>query len=254
MNELVQKIKELKKIGAKAIKFELETEHLSEDLLSSFSKLLHDLNMYFVVKIGGPTSFNDMYLCKKINADKIVVPMLDNPYAFEKSIETYERVFSNCQSHKRPEYFINMETRYSFSFLHEFFEMPQMQKVKGIVFGRSDMAASLGYQNVALAQGDLMTYAGIISKKCFENNKIFVIGGNICDKSFEFLNKVKKFDFYETRKVIFDKSVFVKESYSTRIKTALGFEILWLKYKKNCGLEYDAKRLENIENLLKLVK
>ncbi len=218
---------------AVGLKAEFESEGSTYEEVLALKKLGDKNNLPIVLKIGGCGALRDIEEAKKIGVSSIVAPMIESKYALNKFIETVRKVYSEDE---KINLYINIETITGFKAIDEIINDKDFNYIKGIVFGRNDLAESMGIGNVEDSR--IFEIAEEISKKI--KDKEFVIGGKITEKSLPFIKKLPITRF-ETRKVILDKDADIES-----IHKAIEFEILWIKNKNIKSIE-DYKRLENLE-------
>ena len=218
---------------AVGLKAEFEAEGSTYEEVLALKKLGDKNNLPIVLKIGGCGALRDIEEAKKIGVSSIVAPMIESKYALNKFIETVRKVYSEDE---KINLYINIETITGFKAIDEIINDKDFNYIKGIVFGRNDLAESMGIGNVEDSR--IFEIAEEISKKI--KDKEFVIGGKITENSLSFIKKLPITRF-ETRKVILDKDADIES-----IHKAIEFEILWIKNKNIKSIE-DYKRLENLE-------
>ena len=131
----IQYLKELKTLGAKAIKLELESEYLQEDLCNKISDILKENSLSLALKTGGFSSLNDIIISKNINADTIVAPMVETDYAFKNFIETIKSVYLENELINKS-IFINIETEFGIKNLDNTLNTRYTDLLHGVVIGR----------------------------------------------------------------------------------------------------------------------
>lgn len=218
---------------AVGLKAEFESEGSTYEEVLALKKLGDKNNLPIVLKIGGCGALRDIEEAKKIGVSSIVAPMIESKYALNKFIETVRKVYSEDE---KINLYINIETITGFNAIDEIINDKDFNYIKGIVFGRNDLAESMGIGNVEDSR--IFEIAEEISKKI--KDKEFVIGGKITENSLSFIKKLPITRF-ETRKVVLDKNADIES-----INKAIEFEILWIKNKNIKSIE-DYKRLENLE-------
>ncbi|MDR1168601.1 MAG: aldolase [Heliobacteriaceae bacterium] len=201
--------------NAKAVKAEFEAEGATFDEALRLKKIAHNAGLGFTVKIGGCEAVKDLKEAKIIGADAVTAPMIESAYAFKKFIAAAKPVFGG-------ELYINIETVTGFNCLDEILE--DAQSLCGIVFGRTDMCGSLGLGCSEADSARIFEYAKIISEKTRLSGKKFLIGGNICPKSIDFLGNLPYLSGFETRKIIFNTPASAQG-----ILKAIEFELMWLR-------------------------
>ena len=81
---------------------------------------------------------------------------------------------------------------------------PEFNELSGIVLGRSDMTASMGFSKLEVNSEKILNIAQVISNKIMPTNKELIIGGNVSLDSIPFFNAIQYLSKFETRKIIFD--------------------------------------------------
>jgi hypothetical protein len=131
--------------------------------------------------------------------------------------------------------------------------LPEINMLDGIVMGRVDLTGSLdmsrddiNHDRILEITRDLFIQS---KRKRLEN----AVGGGVSAYSLPFFKKLacdKLIDRYETRKVIFKCPDALNKNAEKGILKAVGFELLWLRnkrdYYKSISME-DAERLGMLE-------
>ena len=233
--ELLTKLKELKTLGAKAVKAELSSEMLSSDELSALKKLADSSDLMFTLKVSGAEDEGGIITAKKFSADNVVVPLVESGYAVKKFINPKEK------SGLKADVFANVET---INGVKNIDEILSQNGLSGVVFGRSDMCGSLGLTCKDADSDKIFGYAKGLSEKLRGRN--FCIGGRISESSLPFLKKIPYLSGFETRKIVFGAEALNSEG---AIRKALEFELLWLETKPQN--QSDLERIEIINRRLK---
>lgn len=236
MENLRHNLIELKeKYNACGIKVEFESENFSDIELNQIKKLAYDIDIPLVLKLGGFSSFRDLTKAKELSTDVIIAPMVETSYALQKFIKTYADIFFNDE--KKPKLYISIETKTAIENIVEILNSPYMERIKGVVFGRGDLADSMNLKNVE--DKKILKIAQVIKEKVASYNKTLTIGGGVTKKSLDFLNTISP-DFTETRKIIF-KGV----PNQSQIEKALIFEQNLILSKKILS-SYDHERIQKL--------
>ncbi len=221
---LINKLKELKNIGAVCVKSEFESEGaLLADVikLKNFSQA-SDLG--FNLKIGGCDALKDIYDSEILCVKSITAPMIESEYALNKFVKAVKKVYTD----NLPECLINIESITGFNNLETIVKSDNSNSISGIILGRTDMAGSLGFDKNFVNDDKILNIALKIHDICNKNGKKFIIGGGITLESVEFLKQFTNCGF-ETRKIVFEK---IPQSIENAIKKSFEFELLWIEYKK----------------------
>ncbi len=219
---------------ALGIKAEFEAEGTRFDEALRLSDIAKKAGLDLTIKIGGCEALKDMRDAKTIGATAIIAPMIESPYAAKKFLQAAKTVYpARCP--EKADFLINIETKYGFEYLDEILNSDFSCDLTGIVFGRTDMACSLGLTAGDINSDLILDYALKIAHITKKYNKDFVIGGGVSALSLPFFKKLPKniLNRFETRKIIFDaQSVLEGKNPEKGILKALDFEIMWLKNKR----------------------
>lgn len=240
---MVESLKDLKKnYHAIGVKTEFETEGSSFQEAVKLKEIASRAGLDLTIKIGGCASVKDMFEVKMIGANSIVAPMVESRYAMEKFVKTAKQIFKNDIK-----LYINIETECGIDNLQEIFRSELISNISGIVLGRTDLCNSLNIKSVD--DEIIYQHALAISNMCKLYNKEFTIGGTVCEQSVPFLKKISNINKFETRNIVFDKSILCQNAPKNGILKALDFEILWLKYKQKFYNSILSGNIERIKTL-----
>ena len=219
---LIENLKELKSsFGATGVKAEFECEGATIQEVEILKKLADEAGLDFVLKIGGCEARRDLDDAAKLGIINIVAPMIESEYAFEKFIKCAASILENA------ELFINIETLTGYNALDSILANELSSNLSGIVFGRSDFAASIHINDVEDAA--ILNLVKSVSQKTLKYNKKFILGGGISPKSLDFIKQIPYLTGFETRKIVFSNHL----PDIKMIQKALEFEINWLEYKQS---------------------
>ncbi len=239
MNELNEILADLKKRkGIIGLKAEFETEGAEYEEICALKKLAIENALTLEIKIGGCGAIRDLYQCKKINADKIVAPMIESEYALKKFISGVQSVYKNTQF---PLLFINIETITGIKNINEILKSKYIEYIDGIILGRGDLAASMNIDNSS--DSKIAEITELMFQKTRVYGKKLIIGGKIKPEEINLL--VKCSDNIETRKIVFNSNVSADD-----ILRAIEFEIIWIEKKSNKTI-CDYERINELTNRLK---
>jgi 4-hydroxy-2-oxoheptanedioate aldolase len=217
------------KYGCQGIKSEFENEASDYRDLILLRYLTAKAGLKLNIKIGGVEAFTDLKMAIHLNADGIIIPMVESEFALTKSQNMIEDLLGRDASDF--EVIINIETKTAVQNLKAILER-RTNLINGITIGRSDLSYSYdlkGQQDsdfinkeiekiidLASSYGDLkITVGGGISRKTFGN-----------DYFIEHI--VPRLSCIETRNVILkSSSIYNPES----LQYALDFERDYLNYK-----------------------
>ena len=254
MNTLERKIADIltdlkENYGALSVKAEFETEGASFEEAAKLKELSNNSGLKFTVKIGGCEAIRDINDAKYLCADEIVAPMIETPYALKKFVRAVNNVYSDYEKTKLKS-FINIETITGYSNFKDIISADGFSYVSGIVFGRSDMAASMDLSTEQTDSDIMFNMAYNMSEKMQSAKKDFIIGGNIIPKTPEFFAKLPYCTKFETRKIVFDNKNNTDINISDGIIKAIHFEIMWIQNRReNYGiiLKNDEKRINTLK-------
>lgn len=254
---MVQTLLDLKEnhhvLGVKA-EFEAEGTRTEEAL--RLKEVVMNAGLNLTIKIGGCEALKDMYDARVIGIDTIVAPMIESPYALKKYIQAANLVFPEDERNEI-KFMANIETIYGYNHLEEIITSESAKNLTGIVFGRIDMTGSLGLSQESINDDLILDYAQKIAQITLKNNKELVIGGGVSAMSLPFFRKLPKNSLtrFETRKVTFDAQKALNDNNAgSGILKAVGFELMWLKNKRDFyGMIHkeDTKRIELLETRYK---
>ena len=246
MEVFLSNLKTLKSYGATGLKAEFESEYLDDSTLIFLNNLAKSSELDFTIKLSGAGSIHDLVRTFKLGATNIVSPMIETPYALEKFVNSIDLIYSTWANSFN--FFINIETIESFNNFEKIINSPYFNRIKGVVFGRSDFAHSLGLKCKDTNSTEILNYAIHISSVLQNLDKMFIIGGAINPNSIDFLLKIPYLSAFETRKVIFNSSALYTNPKISILK-ALEFEIEWLK-NKELTLPFEDERIKRLSNYL----
>ena len=233
-------------IGVKA-EFEAEGTRLTEAL--RLKEIATKAGLNLTIKIGGCEAIKDMYDARTIGVNTIVAPMIETAYAMKKYVKATEFVFPP-EEHEEIKFLINIETITGYANLDMMLPTPEFKKIGGVVFGRVDMTGSMGMSREDINSEKILDIAKVISAKMQKANKDMVVGGGVSAHSLPFFREMPYISRYETRKIIFDAPKNLNDSKPENgILKAVGFELMWLKNKK----EFYGMIIKEDEERLKLL-
>lgn len=250
--KMVDALKDLKEnhhvIGIKA-EFEAEGTRLEEAL--RLKEVITRAGLDLTIKIGGCEALKDMYDARSIGVAKIVAPMIESPYALKKYISATKLAFPE-KERQTVNFLINLETITGYENFDKILASENSKELYGIVLGRVDMTGSLGLKRSDINSDKLFDIANNISLKSKERSLRCLIGGGVDVNSLPFFKKLKSgtLDCYETRKIIFKCPGALDKNAEKGLIKAVGFELMWLKNKRDFyGMIYeeDKHRIEMLD-------
>lgn len=232
VNTLIDLRENYNVIGVKA-EFEAEGTRMEEAL--RLKEVTTRAGLDLTIKIGGCEALKDMYDARTIGVNAIVAPMIESPYALKKYILSTRMAFPE-EEREETEFYINIETITGYNCVEEMMNIPEADDLTGIVLGRVDMTGSMGLPRDEINSDTIFEIAEDLASVTRKYNKKMVIGGGVSAHSLPFFKKLPKDSLYkfETRKVVFDaKKSLNDENASNGILKAVGFELMWLKNKRD---------------------
>lgn len=226
LRELIQTFKIV------SVKGELEDEGLSYHDLVKLKDLLSTVNIPLTVKIGGCGAVYDLMTAINIGANNIVAPMIETPYALMKFISMINEIVTE-QERSQKNFFINIETISGCNNIINILSNEQLDKIKGIVIGRVDLARSYNLTRDAINGKEIFDISMTLCKEIKKTKLTCGIGGGISVESINRLNSIPRgyFDFFETRKIAFDFEMIYERNITKGLKLAIEFEYNLLRAK-----------------------
>lgn len=232
---MVDVLKDLKEnhhvVGVKA-EFESEGTRMEEAL--RLKEVVSSAGLDLTIKIGGCEALRDMYESRVIGASRIVAPMIESPYALSKYLKATKLAYPEDEW-DQTSFLVNIETIAGFEKLNEILAIEEINNLDGIVLGRVDMVNSLGLARDDVNSKQISDIALQLFTKAQEKSLICVIGGGVSAETIPFIKELPSglVDYYETRKVVFKCPEALHGDYDKGILKAVGFELMWLKNKRD---------------------
>ena len=219
-------------VGIKA-EFEAEGTRMEEAI--RLKEVVASAGLDLTIKVGGCEALKDMYDAKVIGVSRIVGPMIETPYALSKFVSSMNLAFP-AEHGDKVDFLINIETETGYKNLDAMLACQAMKSIKGVVVGRVDMTGSLGLTREDINCEQIFEITKDILEKCHKQGIECVIGGGVSAHSLPFFKRLPKgtLSRYETRKVIFQAPAAVEDPNAhIGILKAVGFELMWLKNKRD---------------------
>lgn len=250
-HKMVNILKDLKEnhhvIGIKA-EFEAEGTRLEEAL--RLKEVVTKAGLDLTIKVGGCEAIKDMFDARTIGVNTIVAPMIETDYAMKKFVQATKFVFPD-EERSEIHFFVNVETITGYENIDKMIDSPLFKDIDGCVLGRVDMTGSMGLTREDINNEQIFEIANVLSQKMQNVNKMMVIGGGVSAHSLPFFSKLHHLTKFETRKVIFDAQKALKDKNADKgILKAVGFELMWLKNKREFYemiYNEDAQRITMLE-------
>ncbi len=228
--------------GAVAIKAEFEAEGTRTEELVMLTDLVRRAGLNLTLKIGGCEAARDLDQTRIFDAEGVMAPMVETPYAMSKFRKTADKIYE-CDV-ERVNWIINAETITCYDNLDAILDEGE-DFLNTVCIGRSDFSGSAGLSDQINGQ-KMFEYVKDIAQRSKQRGLGVTFGGKVMPEAVDFVSEMDPYvDAYETRKVTFS-SRSDKDSIRTSIDHALHFETLYLQlkraYYKNMAAE-DAARL-----------
>lgn len=237
--------------GATAVKAEFETEGTRIDELLRLKEVATRAGLGLTLKIGGCESLRDIIESKLIGVKSLVAPMIESPFALRKYVQAVNKVFAKDEIYDL-DVLINLETKTAMTRLDQIMDVPEMDKIKSIVFERVDLCFSYGLSPDDVNSEFICEKLAAGIEKLKTKNLSVTIGGGVSADSFPFFESLPKdsINFIETRKITFNYSAMRTSNPEKAILAALAFELFYLKNKlanEQRRIKTDVQRLDVIE-------
>ena len=234
--------------GVVAIKAEFEAEGTRPDEFHRLLEITQRADLKVALKIGGCEAISDLYASKLYGVDYIIAPMVETPYALSKFIEAKNKTHNPDD---QTEFLFNLETQATLENLDAMIAVAK-GNVDGVVFGRVDFTLSRGLPRHAVNDRVISDAVLHVAQACRNANLELVVGGSVSSDAMEALREFRavRLDRFETRKVIFDGEAANSDKLRVGIETAVEFELLWLKNKRDYYqtiANEDVQRIEMME-------
>ena len=219
--------------GYVGVKAEFEAEGTRIDELLRLIDIARKADLKIALKIGGCEAMKDLMEVKQIGVDYVIAPMVESSYAMSKFIDAKNKIY-NEQEQKNVQFLTNMETINTWNDINGIIKNAK-DNIDGLVFGRVDFTMSLGMNGREDINKDVITqYVKLVSEQCRDNNLEFVLGGGISIDAIPVVKYINNTHLsrYETRKILFNASSADNLNAADALLSAVEFELLWLKNKR----------------------
>ena len=233
--KMVDTLKDLKEnnhvVGVKA-EFEAEGTRLEEML--RLKEVCMAAGIGLTIKIGGCEALRDMYECRVIGAERLVAPMVESAYALSKFLAAAKMAFPE-EERQDVIFAVNIETISGCKAFDEMMTLKEFGLLRGVIMGRVDLTGSLGMTREDINSPQIFEITRDLLVKAKIKNLETAIGGGVSVYSLSFFRDLPKgvLDRFETRKVIFGCPGALGPDGDKGIMKAVGFELLWLKNKRD---------------------
>jgi 4-hydroxy-2-oxoheptanedioate aldolase len=239
-------------IGIKA-EFEAEGTRLEEAM--RLKEVITLAGLGLTMKIGGCEAIKDMYEARVIGVERVVAPMVETAYALKKFLSAAKMVFSE-EEREHVSFAVNVETIEGCRNFDSMLALPEIELLNGVVMGRVDLTGSMGMTREDINTQKVLEITKEIFTKAKSHSLECAVGGGVGKEAIPFFKQLGGglIDRYETRKIIFKCPEALEDDPEKGILKAVGFELLWLKNKRDFyGMIYneDKIRIEMLETRYK---
>ncbi len=239
--------------GVTAVKCNLEAEGSRLDEIARTKEIAIKAGVGLTIKIGGCEALTDLRLARMFGADNLMAPMIESRFALEKYLAMAAAEYTAAELADM-KLLINIETVNGYEKLDQILSADHIDRLYGIVLGRTDLVQALGVTDVnappvlAIAR-NVFTKARQYALQC-------MVGGGTTVTSVPFFRQLQGvLDGFETRKVVFTDPGKAEGALADGILLALRFEYHWYELKQQYyGSIYneDAAKMKNLANILQL--
>ena len=217
--------------GVKA-EFEAEGTRMEEAL--RLKDVISKAGLELTVKIGGCEAQLDMFNARAIGVKHLVAPMVETPYALHKFLGAVKLAFPP-EEREEVDFLVNIETIDACRNFSRMLELQEIEELDGVVLGRVDLTGSMGKDREYVNSPEILGIARDIFSQAKAKGLECVVGGGVSKETVPFIAQLPEgiVDRYETRKVIFECPGGLADGYDKGILKAVGFELMWLKNKRD---------------------
>jgi 4-hydroxy-2-oxoheptanedioate aldolase len=217
--------------GIKA-EFEAEGTRLEEAL--RLKEVVMRAGLGLTIKIGGCEALRDMFESRVIGVERLVAPMVETAYALKKFLAAVKLAFP-AEERDVISFAVNVETIGACRAFDEMLALPDINTLGGIVMGRVDLTGSMGLTREEANSRQIFDITRDLFIKAKRQSLETAIGGGVSAASLPFFRELPAgtIDRYETRKVIFGCPGALSQDADKGILKAVGFELMWLKNKRD---------------------
>jgi len=218
-------------VGVKA-EFEAEGTRMEEAL--RLKEVISAAGLGLTMKVGGCEAVRDMYEARVLGVERVVGPMVESPWALHKYLAAMRFAFPP-EERADVESCVNIETVTGVEKFADMLALDEVGELDGIVLGRVDMTGSMGLSREDINCPEVFDIAQALFSKAKAHGMACAMGGGVGKEALPFMRELAGglLDRYETRKVIFGCPEALDDDAEKGILKAVGFELMWLKNKRD---------------------
>lgn len=229
--QMIERLVELReRYHVTGVKAEFEAEGTRMEEAMRLKDVSAQAGVGLNIKIGGCEALKDMFDAISLGVERVIAPMVETPYALQKYLGAARLAFGDDSD---VELLINIETETSVENFAAMLQIPQLDRLHGVVVGRVDLSGSMGLARDQINSDAILKQSLQVARLAKEAGKSVVVGGGVSAHSLPFFRAFPDghLDRFETRKVIFSCPGALANPEEAFLK-AVEFELLWLRNKK----------------------
>jgi len=240
--------------GLIGVKTSFEDEGAMFNEVIRLKQICNEAKVKITLKIGGPEAIRDLKDSIIIGVKGIVAPMVESSFGVEKFLNATKKhipqdILNTVQLG------INLETITALNTTNMILSTKNIKDIHSITIGRVDLVSSMGKDRSYVNSNEIyeLTKQALIKAKSIGLK--CCVGGAISINSIDFLSRLYSdglLDKFETRNIIFDPSLSLKQLSKALMKAQL-FEYTWMinknEYYSNLANQ-DLNRIKMIQDRL----